>query len=491
MGWRMPDDHQGPRDPDRSGGADGRYRQLDGSPGPDAEVHDAQVADAPPTLMVPFPALKRFLVRAVVYTLLLGVPAAALAFLASNRAEPVFSAEATLLAPLRTISVDLPYDAPAASGPIVPLAYGAAIESATVLVDAWRRLNPSVSHEPSIVDIELLRDSVDFRFEERRRSTLIMIGAVGGSPDLAMSRANAVAAALLGWDDARARAEAAEQVVQTESRLAALERQLAELRSVGSRATSAQVNSLSLLTVELRQSLGATRSLAVGARGNLELLQPATRPMQIRPSPLVNALVAAGLSGILVVAVLLINAGRDRRVHTPAGLAAVSGLPLLAAFSELPDRARQKRSRTSRARSDTALPYLKAQIDRALRHGGNLLVVGMTESDSSEAVATALADLYEVPGSRTFVTTSPPLVSSGAAVGKAATADATILVADPRQTDRVQLSAAVDWLRRANASVLGIVASPGGGRPKGRGRPRGRSLGPGSAAPLPTRGSLQ
>src|SRR5690606_31278844 len=149
-----------------------------------------------------------------------------------------------------------------------------------------------------------------------------------------------------------------------------------------------------------------------GARGNLELLQPATRPSQIRPSPLVNAVVAAGLSGIVVVAALLIAAGRDRRVHTPAGLAAVSGLPLLAAFDEVPDRARQHRSRMSRARSDTALPYLKAQIDRALTHGGSLLVVGMTESDSSDAVATALADLYEVPGSTTFVTPSPPLVGA-------------------------------------------------------------------------------
>src|SRR5690606_41726093 len=109
----------------------------------------------------------------------------------------------------------------------------------------------------------------------------------------------------------------------------------------------------------------------------------------------------------------------------------------------------------------------------------------------SAAVATAFADLSSVPAWRTFVPTSPRPGSSGAAVGKGATADATILVADPRQADRVQLSAAVDWLRRANASVLGIVAPPGGGRPKGRGRPRGRSLGPGSAAPLPTRGSLR
>ena len=426
----------------------------------------------PPTILIPFPALKRFLTRVVFYTLALGVPVAVLAFYVSNRAQPVFAVEATLLAPLRTISVDLPNDVPTASRPILPLAYGSALQSADVLGDTWRRLNPNETTAPTVGDVETLRHSVSFRFEERPRSTLIMIGAEGSTADVAMARANAVTASLVNWDDARARAEAAEQVVQIESRLAALEQQLRELRSVGSRATLAQVNSLSLLTVELRQSLAETRSLAVGARGNLELLQPATRPTQIRPSPLVNALVALGLSGLVVVAVLLISAGRDRRVHTPAGLAAVSGLPLLAAFSDLPDRARQRRSRMSRARSDTALPYLKAQIDRSLNRGGNLLVVGMTEHDSSQAVATALADLYEVPGSTTFVTSSPSLVSSGAAVARAATADATIVVADPRQTDRIQLGEAVTWLKRANATVLGIVASPGSGR---RSRTRSRT----------------
>src|SRR5690606_14629549 len=151
--------------------------------------------------------------------------------------------------------------------------------------------------------------------------------------------------------------------------------------------------------------------------------------------------------------VLLLQAGRDRRVHTAAGLAEISGLQLLAAFDEPPDLSRQRRSRSSRVRSDTALPYLKAQIDRAMPHGGKLLVVPLSSGDSSDAVASALSDLYEVPGSTTFVSTSPPLTASGIGFGRAATADATIVVADPRQTDRLQLLEAISWLKRAEASV--------------------------------------
>src|SRR5690606_6404888 len=143
-----------------------------------------------------------------------------------NRAEPVYAVDATLLAPARTLSVDLPNDVPTPSGPILPDAYGAVLRSADLLVDAWRRLNPNDTSEPSVSEVEALRNSLSFRSSERPRSTLIMIEAEGGSPAIAMGRANAVTEALIDWDDSRARAEAAEMVIQLESRLAALEEQL-------------------------------------------------------------------------------------------------------------------------------------------------------------------------------------------------------------------------------------------------------------------------
>lgn len=446
-------------------------------------------------MVVPFPALARFLRRALVLTLVVGVPAAVFAYLVSSRSDPVFSAEATLLAPLRALDVDLPSDVPSVTGPLLPQAYGAALKGAEVLEDAWRRLAPDEPSGPSVVELEQLAADISFRIEERPRSNLLMIATKGDSAAAAMARSAAVTTALLAWDDARARSEAAEQVVQLEARVGAIEQQLQELRLVGSRAVEPQINSLSLLAVELRQSLAEARSSSVAARGNLELLQPGTRTVQLRPSPVVNAAVSFGLSGILVVGALLVVAGRDRRVHTPAGLAEISGLLLLAAFSEPPDVRRQRRSRSSQVRSDTALPYLKAQVDRTLQRGGRLLVVPLGPSDASVAVASALADLYEVPGSTTFVASAPPLTSSGVGYSSAAAADATIVVADPRQTDRIQLLEAVSWLQRAGASVLGIVAVPGSdanaaqrpasGRGGGRsGAPRrsSRRTAPGSVA---------
>lgn len=435
-------------------------------------------------MVVPFPALLRFLRRAAVLSLLIGVPAAVAAYLLSGRSEPVYSAEATLLAPLRALSVDLPSDVPTAGNPMPPLAYGSALRGTEVLADAWQRLNPDATREPSVADIEELAAAVGFRIEERPRSMLLMIATQGVTPAAAMARSAALTTSLLAWDDNRARAEATSMVAQLEARLAALEQQLRELRLIGGRAVVPQINSLSLLAVELRQSLAEARSLTVAARGNLELLQPGTRPVQLRPSPFVNAAVALGLSVIVVVGVLLVQAGRDRRIHTAAGLAEVSGLPLLAAFSEPPDLNRQRRSRSSRVRSDTALPYLKAQVDRAMTEGGKLLVVPMSDTDSSEAVASALADLYEVPGSITYVSSAPPLTASGVAFARAAAAAATIVVADPKQTDRLLLVEAIAWLKRADANVLGIVASPSTREPVRD----GRAAGPGSGRPGSGRG---
>ena len=68
--------------------------------------------------------------------------------------------------------------------------------------------------------------------------------------------------------------------------------------------------------------------------------------------------------------------------------------------------------------------------------------------------------------------TRDPYVGAMKGAALSVCADATIVVADPRQTDRIQLREAVAWLRRANATVLGIVASPSRKGPTGPTGPR-------------------
>src|SRR5690606_38373285 len=162
------------------------------------------------TIVVPFSALRRFFVRVAVLTAVIGVPATLATFVISNRQTPVYLAEATLLAPTAQSSSSPAFDLleqplPSESEPLMPEAYGSALTSFDVLQDAWRRLHPN-DGEPTPQQLRGLADSVDFRFDTLRRSTLVVVGAEGSTPVEAIARANSVSEALVAWDDSRARA---------------------------------------------------------------------------------------------------------------------------------------------------------------------------------------------------------------------------------------------------------------------------------------------
>ena len=415
------------------------------------------MAERSNVLSISYRDIKRFALRSLLSVGLLVVPAVVVTFFVSQRSESVYLAEATVLAPLRSLDIESLVDTPTATLPLAPTAYEAALGSRDVLESALTRLG----FEPSGADqaaassaIADLRSAATFRFEESRRSTLLMIGANAATATRAAAEANALTDALVAWDDARARAEAASGIATLEMQLAGLESQLAELRLLGNRASPPQLNSVSLLAAEVRSELAVARSLAVAARGNLEVLQRATRATQLRPSPLVNSVVIAALGTLLVLTVMLVRAGLDQTVHGTEGLEAVTGMRVLASFTNA---------------VSPELPYLKAHIDKALPDGGSVLVIGIAPGDASAVVVRALSESFDLPGSETFINSSPALLASAVAVDRTAVYDLVVLVADPELTRRDDVREALSWLDRANANVLGIVAVPrDGARRRGR-----------------------
>lgn len=409
-------------------------------------------------LSVTYRDLKRFATRTAVGVLLLVTPAVAITYLLSQRSTSVYLSESTVLAPLYSLDIDALGDTPTASLPLAPGAYGAALGGLDVLEDALRRLGVDTGDAAATAAAAAqLRADASYRFEESRRSTLLMIGAHASTPERAAAKANALTDALVAWDDARAHEEAATRVQTLATQLAGLEAQLTELRALGNRASTPQLNSVSLLAADVRSELALERSLAVAARGNLEVLQAAARATQLRPSPLVNAAVVAALGTLLVMLTVLALAWRDRRVNGEDGLSSVTGLPLLASVA---------------GAATTELSYLKAHVDRALPDGGTVLVVGVTPDDDSERLAQDLSERYDLPGALTFVNSSPSLLASAAAVSRTAVYDVVVLVADPYRSRRDELREAVTWLRRADANVLGVVAAPHRGAQPGRGSSR-------------------
>jgi len=419
------------------------------------------------TIVVPFSALRRFFVRVAVLTAVIGVPATLATFVISNRQTPVYLAEATLLAPTAQSSSSPAFDLleqplPSESEPLMPEAYGSALTSFDVLQDAWRRLHPN-DGEPTPQQLRGLADSVDFRFDTLRRSTLVVVGAEGSTPVEAIARANSVSEALVAWDDSRARAEAGLLATALQAQLDALEEQLASLRAIGSRANLPQIAGISVLTSSLRQDIAAATAGAVGARGSLEFLRPAPGSTQIEPSPVVDAMIVFVLIAVLVTATLLVRGGLDRKLNGVAALTDFTGLPVLADLTKAPAAATTKR------RDFREVHFLKAHVDRLLPEGGDLLVVSLRGDSGVAMVAAALDRLYSDPGSKTMVKAGPPLLSSGDAVESVAFVDAVLLVVGARKTDRSDLSRGLSWLRRAGKPVLGMVATSDAGRlPRGR-----------------------
>lgn len=426
-------------------------------------------------LQLGFAAIRRFSRELVLWGALIAVPVAVATYLLSARSEPSYSASASLVAPKRTIVIEAVDEEPGIAAPHAPAVYSAALHGPVVLRDAWQRLveQGQALGEPSQVDLDELSRSLSLDYEDRRLSLMLFVIAEAPDSRLSRARANAATAALIAWDDARARSTIDLSIATLESQQQALQAQLERLLAQGDRVALAQSTWVSQLLFESRQDLAMLRSQAVGVRGALDLLQGATGASQLSPNPSYDAVVALLLTGILVAVALILRNAVRVRFSEAAGLAEAGGLPLLATFTSPPDgfapepaapKARERGKRPAAAASGPmALPFLKAHVDRALPAGGRLLVVGVTDRDGARPVAAALAMQYRgrpVDAQRVQVATGPALLAAAESLEEAAAADATVVVADPTSTTTQELELATSWLRLAKAHVLGLVASP-------------------------------
>lgn len=454
---------------------------------------------AGPSIQVTLADLLRFFARVAVWTVLIAGPVAVLTFYLANRTAPVYEAEAVVLAPLRQLRVDLPGTTPEAADPLQSQVYGAALHSEELLRDAALRLfgqgdvgapaavgdegggaagvdgatGAAPTEQALVAAIDELDESVALRYDEERASNLLRVAARAPTAASAVQRANALTAALVAWEDTRAREDAALLVRTLAGQLEAYEQQITELRALGSRTAQAELPAVLLLASERRQQLAVARATAVAARGRLEVLQPATRASQVYPNPMVDAFTAAVLTTGMVIVVLLVVAGADRRARTGDGLARAAGVPLLADFAHtdpvgaLQGRGRpigERVGRDQHHRPDpghgaAALPYLTTRVRHGMTDGGRLLVVGVSADDAARHVATALVEALHGSTPRVRVGTGPAVLASAGSLTIATEADAVVLVADPRTTERAAARRATHLLAASGTPVLGVVAA--------------------------------
>lgn len=336
-----------------------------------------------------------FVLRGALLALLLAGAAGVAAYVVTSREPPVFRADATLLVARGTAGAT--FGLSPVTAPSIDLgAYRVAAASDQVVGDAMRLMGVA---EPTVGDVRRLRGSTAVALEAGvRDSSLLRIEGRGETAELAVTRANAVAAALVTWDRRRA-TESINRVIRTlEQQIEALSEQVRSLQTIGDEAGLAQVDGLVRLRAEQQQQLAYARALVASAEGLVSIIQPAdSTPRQIAPRPMTSASVAALLGFVLAYGLLLLRIALNTRLRGSDDIATVTGLPVLAEF---PAVGRQEGDRLREASS-----YLRANLLFASEeaHPRTFLVTSAVVNEGKTTVARNLAEGFVRYGYRTLL----------------------------------------------------------------------------------------
>lgn len=375
-------------------------------------------------ISVNFGELLRFLLRGLVFALLVGGAFAFVAMQMSQREEPVFEAEAIVLAAqtnpeVRQLGVST-FSAP----PLDVTAYREAALSTPVLQIAVERMG---LQEPTAADLRRLRGRVSVAVEEARTSSNLYIRARGNSPQLAAQRANAVADAVVEWDRQRALEALNRRIDALEAQVEALNEQIRSLQTLSGAAVQDQIDGLISLRADQQQQLAYAGALRASATPLLQVLQPALPPTrQTSPRPVFDGVVAFLLGMFLSYALLLLRRALDTRIRDADDLSHVAGAPVLA---QVPKVARDDHATMREASS-----YLRTNLlfSSAEAHPKVFLITSAQDAEGKTATATSLAEGFVRNGYRTLLVDADMRSPS---------------VAEHYRISPVNRSSLTDWLR--------------------------------------------
>ncbi len=384
--------------------------------------------------------LVRFVLRGALPALFIAAAVGVGVYLWTEREPPVFRAETTLLVARTTGGFTQFGLSPVTAPPIDLGAYRVAAVSDPVLTEALRLLG---TEEPTPAQLRSLRGRVGTSIEAGvRDSSLLRVEARGETGAVAAARANAVARALVAWDDSRSSASLTRVVATLEQQIEALSEQIRTLQAVGEPGGEGQIEGLVRLRAEQQQQLAYARALVASAQGLLSVLQVAdTTPRQTAPRPLMTGAVAALLAAVAVYGLLLLRAAFNTRLRGPEDIAAVTGLQVLAEF---PANGRRGDPRLREASS-----YLRANLlfNSEDAHPRVYMVTSALEGEGKTTIASELAESFARYGYRTLLIDadlrSPSLVERFDVVGMVKRGSTTEAWLDDPSTRHMLLSVAL------------------------------------------------
>jgi len=346
----------------------------------------------------PEPTLRDLFVllrRGLPFAAAVAVAAAALTYLLSARMTPDYSASATLLVSRPNSSLQSSFGVSLVTAPVIDVtAYQAAVTSRPVMADALATLGVA---QPTPRDLADFERRVDVRVENAQQSSLVHIAVRGPDPDEAAAAANALARALLRWDEDRATQNLRNVVETLESQLRAIDEEIATVAAPGEAAPD-QLEGLRSLRAERANQLNAARALLTSAVGLVEVLEPAVPPLTpVAPRPVRNAALAFVLGAFLVYGVVLLRDALDTRFRSGEDLVRSTDLPLLAEFPRM--------APGTRLLPREASSYLRTNLTFATSsaHPKVLLVTSAGASQGKTSVACSLAESFARNDYRTLI----------------------------------------------------------------------------------------
>ena len=347
------------------------------------------------SLFVDLREVYAFLRRGALFALLLAGVVGAGIYVWTAGQQPVFRAEATLLV-ARSTTGSSQFGVFSVTAPPIDLtAYAVAAGSDGVLLDALRFMdNP----DPSVGEARSLRSVVGISAEAGvRDSSLLRVQARGPTQHLAAARADALAEALVVWDQRRGTDSIRRVITALEQQIAVLRDQVRAAQVAPSQDDSL-IDGLVRLRAEQQQQLGYARALIASAEGALSVLQAADANVaQIAPRPALSTSVAVIVAIALAYGILLIRTVLSTRLDSSGEIAQATGLPVLAEFrSALRDDEVSLREAASYLRTNLLFATQEA-VQRVF------MVTSAGEGEGKSTVARSLAESFVRAGYRTLL----------------------------------------------------------------------------------------
>jgi len=322
--------------------------------------------------------------RGLVLALAVAVGAGALTYVLSSRTTPEYDATATLLASRPNSNLQGNFGVNLVTAPVIDVsAYQAAAKSHPVLVDALRRLGTVNPTSQAVADFA---KSITVRVETASQSSLLRVSVRDADPGSAAAAANAVAAAMVSWDEGRATQNLQVIVDTLETQIGALDAEIA-LAQRSEATTPEVVDGLLSLRAERALQLNSARALRTSAVGLLEVLEPAIPPAApSSPRPARNAALAFVLGLFLVYGLVLLRDALDTRFRGGDDLVRTTSLPVIGEFPRLTSGVQHlPREATS---------YLRTNVlfATATDHPKVLLVTSAGPNEGKSSVALGLAE---------------------------------------------------------------------------------------------------